>query len=44
MISLLISSHAEAYEVAAGAAGFLVDRIFETKGLDAIDGLERVSW
>jgi hypothetical protein len=29
--------------LAAGAAGVLVDRIVESKGLDAIDGFHKVS-
>jgi len=35
------TNHAEAYEILAGVAGAFVDREFETKGLDAIDGFER---
>ncbi|KZP23816.1 hypothetical protein FIBSPDRAFT_736905 [Athelia psychrophila] len=30
-------NHAKAVELAAGLAGGFIDRIFETKGLDAID-------
>jgi len=33
--------HKEAYAIAAGAAGALVDRLVETKGLDAIDGFKK---
>jgi len=33
--------HKEAYALAAGAAGAIVDRLVETKGLDAIDGFKK---
>jgi len=35
------SSHGEALKIAAGLAGAIVDRMVETKGLDAVDGFER---
>ncbi|KAL4062855.1 hypothetical protein V8B97DRAFT_1916096 [Scleroderma yunnanense] len=35
------TNHRQAYELLAGVAGAFVDREFETKGLDAIDGISR---